>query len=287
MARNILISRRDWMQEAVASISGGFWALPIANAVDPRPQFVAEATDNRDWGSTQFSFDLGYARQVGLFFFANLQTSPLGLMRLQVSLNSDHSAPSYDTGWTTSWPPDGSAPFGPNPWGELALTHVYMPDEYEKLGYPRLLIPPSVIACRYGKIEIRDSTAASPLRIGCFGACEVWQPPLNFTYGWSLTPVDESDVQRVPFGATYVTERSMRRRLNLGFPALPEDEVLSRSLGLALIKGRSAPLVAAPFPDDADNLEKLALYGLVSQDGAISNPFVGHYAQPFQIDQLI
>ena len=289
MARRILISRRDWLQDPAASLTGGVWqpGLPLANLLDPRPQLVAEAVSNVDWGSTQFTVDLGYARTVGLFFFANLRATSLGIMRLRAGNDPAFATNTFDSGWTTCWPPDGSTPFEANPWGELALTHVYMPDEYEKLGYPRILIPSAAISCRYIKVEIHDSTNSTLLQIGCFGACEVWAPPVNFAYGWSITPLDESDVQRVPGGASYVTERGMRRRLNLGFPMLDEDEVKSRSLGLALIKGRSTHLVTVPFPDDTNNLEKLAVYGMVSQDGAIGNPFFATYAQPFQIDQSI
>ncbi len=287
MARRILIGRTDWAQDPAAVLSGGFWSpgLPLANLLDPRPQFVAEAITNIDWAATQFRIDLGYQRKVGLFHFANLRASALGLMQLRASLASDLSSPTYDSGIVSCRPLD-STPFGYTPWGRYTVSGAYDEDEYVALGLPRFFIPDAIIDCRYLLVEIMDSTAVSPLQIGCFGAYEIWEPPLNFTYGWTVTPMDESDVQRVPYGSTYISARGIRRRLSLGFPLLPETEVLSRSLGLALIKGRSQPLVAVPFPDDAANREKTAIYGLVSQDSAISNPFFARYAHPFQIDQL-
>jgi len=289
MARRILISRRDWLQDPAASLAGGVWqpGLPLVNLIDHRPQLVAEAVTNLDWGSTQFTVDLGYARIVGLFFFAQLRATSLGIMRLRAGNDPAFVTNTYDTDWTTCWPPDGSTPFEANPWGELALTHVYMPDEYEKLGYPRILVPAAPISCRYIKVEFIDPTSSTPLQIGCFGACEVWEPAEDrLAPGWEWTAIDESDVSRVPGGSTYFTERMTRRRLNLGFTVLPEAEVRSKVLGLVLIKGRSKPLVVVMFPDDTYNLEKEAIYGTISRDSPISNPFFALRSFSSQIDQL-
>lgn len=288
MSRNILITRRDWMQDPAAALSGGNWRsdAPLINVLDRRPQFVAEAINNVDWNNTRFTADLGYTRRVGLIYFANLRTTPMALISIKAGTDATFTTNAYEV-LTTAWPDDGSDPFGTNPWGELALTHTYMRDEYERLGMPRFFVPPAVIDCRYIQVQIMDSTADTPLQIGCFGACEVWEAPVNFDYGWTISPIDESDVRNVPFGSTYVTERGMRQRLSLGFGQLAEDEFLARSFGLALIKGRSQPLVIVPFPADTVNLEKRSLYGLVSKDSEISNPFFARYAQPFQVDQLI
>lgn len=287
MARNILITRRDWLRESVASIYGGVWTQPLSNLLDPRPQKVAEAADVRDWGSTTFDFDLGFTRKVGLFFFANLRTTSMGLMRIRAGTDPTFASNNYDSTPVSTWPPEDADAFDYNAWNEFALTHVYMADEYEKLGYPRALVPSAPIDCRYGRVEIMDSTNSEKLQIGCFGVYETWEPPINFGYGWSLGVIDDSRVESVPQGAVYVDRRATRRRLSLGFPAITEDETWQRALGVSLIKGRSAPLVAIPFGDAADitKREKSAVYGRISQDGQLTNPFLGLYQQTFQIDQ--
>lgn len=289
MARNFLMTRRNWAVEDDADFldAYGVWNSR-ENMLDPRPQVVAEAPDNRDWGATQFAMDFGAVRKVGLIYLINLRTSPMGV--LEITAGTDSTFATYNYSATTStWPPDEADEFDYNAWNEFGLTHVYMPDEYFKLGYPRIFIPSSVIDCRYIKIEIRDSTSASPIQIGCFGACEVWEAPINFEFGWSITPIDESDVQRVPFGTSEITERGMRRRLNVGFPSIDEDDFWVRPFGIALIKGRSQALVAAPLADSSEvtRLEKAAVYGLVSNDSQLSNPFFGIWRTPFQVDQEI
>lgn len=284
--RRILITRRDFLQDAAATISGGIWTQPIANVLDPRPQFVAEAATSADVAATKFDADLGYQRTVGLFFFANLRLTSLSFLRLRASLASDLSSPTYDTGIVSGWPQDSTAG-GIDAWGNWTLNGVYNSAEYVRLGMTRVFIPPAPIACRYIRVEVMDTTAALPLQIGCFGACEVWQPPINFNYGWQITPMDESGVDLVPAGSSYVNQRGMRRRLNLGFPHLPEDELWARAFGLVLAKGSSEPLVVVPFPDRVTQIEKQAVYGRIITASQISNPYFQRYAVPFQIDQDI
>lgn len=274
------------MQDKAVILSGGSWAVDLNNILDINPQKVAEATSNVDWNSSQFKVDLGYQRNyIGLLFFANLRTTSSGLMRVRVSLNSDMSAPSYDTGFVTTWPQDSVAGEF-TAWGEWTLNGVYSSEEYEKLGFTRFFIPSSPVQGKYILVEIHNQTASSPVQIGCFGACEVWESPIDFAPAPQITILDESDVSRVPFGSSYITLRPTRLRFNFGFPALENDEVLSKTLGLALIKGKSQPLVAVSYPDQNESLEKTSVYGLITADGVLSNPFFGHYQQPIQIDSL-
>jgi len=287
MARNFLMTRRNWAVEPDAYFYSGIWA-GMANMLDPRPQVCAEAYDNMDWSATQWSMDLGATRQVGLIYIINLRTSPLAVLEVSAGMDPGFTTNNYYT-LTTAWPPDEAEPFEPNAWGELGLTHVYLPDEQRELGYQRIFVPPAVIDCRYVRVRIMDSTNIDPIQVGCFGICEVWEAPINFEFGWSIVPMDESDIQRVPWGTTTVERRGKRRRLNVGFQALDENDFWVRPFGVALIKGRSEPLVCAPLPavEQIGRLEKSAVYGMVNTDSQLSNPFIGYWAIPFQVDQEI
>lgn len=285
MARRILLGQRNWARERSAAFSSGLWSLPLTNLQDIRPQVCAEAWNNQDWASTQFVVDLGYTRKVGVIWFANLRTSPMGLISIKAGTDPTFASNNY-SGLTTAWPGNGTAPFDYNPWHEFALTHVYMREVYEKLGMNRFFVPSSVIDCRYIQVQIMDSTADQPLQIGCFGASEVWEPPINVMPNPVVTTIDESDIQVVPFGSTVVTERGLRRRMSFGWNEMPRAEFLSREFGLGLIKGKSDPLVVIPFPDDTANLELQSLYGLVSTDSQFANPYYGVFANTFQVDQL-
>lgn len=287
MARNFLMTRRNWVQEPGAYFYGaGAW-YDLLNILDPRPQVVAEAPDNMDWSATQFSMDLGAVRKVGLIYLINLRVSPLAIIEVTTSWDSTFATANTFHIIASGWPPDEAEPFEPNAWGELGLTHVYLPDEQAALGYPRMFVPPAVVDCRYIRVQIRDSTNVNPIQVGCFGVSEVWEAPINFDFGWSVTPLDDSDVQRVAWGTSSVTKRGQRRRLNVGFQALDENDFWVRPFGVMMRKGQSEPVVAAPLPEYAPRLEKSAVYGLINNDPQMSNPFFGYWALPFQVEQEI
>jgi hypothetical protein len=291
MTRRILISRRDWMQDAAASFdpSVGFWspAKPLTNLLDMNPQLAAEAVDNRDTASTQFVVDLGDLRPIGLIAFVGLRASAFGLLRVQAGVDPTFVTNLYDSGVVPTWPVD-SAAGGLDGWGRWTLNGIYAEDEYTARGMPRVLIPSSENWMRYIKVAIRDTVARDPLTIGCFGAYQVFEPTFNFDYKWELTPVDDSVVTRVPRGSSFIDKRGIREKLNLGFPSMPEEEVWARAFGMMLAKGKSEPFWVVPFSDTTQitRFEKAAVYGLVSQDSVLSNPYFGRYALPVQIEQL-
>lgn len=288
--RRIFIARRDWMQDSSASFDPavGYWAQPLSNMLDMNPQLAAEAMDNRDIASTRFAVDLGHQRRVGMIAFVALRACGLSFMQVQAGLDSTFATNVYDTGMIPTWPLD-STPGGLDAWDRWTLNGKYLEDEYFALGMPRVLIPSTVINIRYIRVIIRNQLAQDrPLTIGCFGVYDVWEPPVNFEYKWTLTPMDESDVVRVPRGSTYVDGRGIRRRLSLGFPYLDDTEVWARGFGTMLARGKSEPLWVVPFTDagEISKFEKAAVYGLVSQDSVLSNPFFTQMAVPVQIDQL-
>lgn len=289
MSRTILITRRDWLQEDGVTFRGdvGFWSLPLTNMLDSRPQFPARALDNRDPASPIFSGDLGTERWVGLIGFAGLRAGAMGTMRVQLGLDPTFATNTFDSGIVSTWPYDSDGGLF-DAWDRWTLNGIYNEDEYTALGMPRVFLPSQRVRAQYFHVEFLDPTAQSPLEIGCFSLCDVWEPPLNFKYDWEYTPVDESVITRMPRGASYVDEAGIRRRLNLGFDQLDEDEVFARGFGLMLRTGRSTPFWVMPYTDDTQikRWEKYAVYGFVSTDSVMSNPFVGRFAIPITIEQL-
>ncbi len=284
MARNLLITRRDWAQQGTFVAGYGAWVLPLTQMLDPDPQLVAEAVVNDDWNATRFRIDLGAQHTCGVIWFANLRTTRLGLIQVTASLNSDMSSPTYDSGLIPSWPQD-SVSGDYTPWGEWTVSGVYSGEEYGALGMPRFFVPTAAVEARYIHVQIKDVTATEPLKIGCFGVSEVYEFGRNFAFDWGVTTLDDSEIATVPFGSTKVTDRGRRRRINMGFDLVDETEFWSKSFGLSLYKGRAMPLVVIPFPEETAQLEKQGLYGGFSDDGKLRNPFLGVYAMSLQFDQ--
>lgn len=269
MPRNVLLSLYDWAQTAgvsVSATSGGFEAaLPAANMLQIQPQRVAQATG----ASLTFQVALGATRTIGLVHLQNFVVDPAGTIRVQ--------AGSYDSGTVGAWPADS--------------TGAYNALLYAALGRPRVFVFPAAVLASTVTVTITGAT--TPLQIGYCGACEMWEPPQDIALSWHTTVLDESDVQRVPFGSSFVTLRGKRRRIDFGSNPIDDNSSSSAesnfdlALQLALVNGKSAPVIAVPFPADAENLERRAVWGLFSTDTQFENFLYGLYRTTWQIDQLI
>lgn len=198
------------MAQQNVTASGGAWLTPFETLTDPRPKVVYQAR-SPDPDDTWFTVDLGVQRNnVGLFSFQQFGVTSLGVMRLRAGVDPTFATTTYDTGLVSAWPQD-KAPFSITPWGELTVNGVYEPEEYEVLGLPRFFVPPSPIIARYLKVEISDSTASVPARIGNFGAFETWAPLHGVAPDYKIDVVDETGVDTASNGAKYFTPRSLRQ----------------------------------------------------------------------------
>lgn len=318
----ILIGRRNFITYSGATLSGGSWVHPLINLKEINPQYVAESTDNSP-ASTTFDVDLGAQRTVGAFHFSNLRVSVNGLIRLRAGIDPtfvtntyatgafvpgpetfqeleeggireleegglvqlEESGSGAESGWIAAWPTD-STPFGYNQWGEFTATGAYAGSEYARLGMTRFFVPPTPIPVRYIRFEVNDTTAEI-IRIGVFGAWEVWIPPHNIMAGRSISIIDESVINTIPGGAVHIGTRGIRQRHSFAFSEMPAEEMWLRTFGIFLEKGRSIPLIVIYDPADTNNLEKKSIYGLLSDSPPFTNPYYGIWNYVFQIDQLI
>jgi len=286
------------VREPIATFSLGAWLTPFDALVDPRPQVVMAARSPSP-EDTRFDINFGAQRNnVGLIHFQRLMVSQLATIRVRLSNDPNFTSTTYDSGVVSGWPVD-KPQFSTSPWGNLTITGQYEVDEYMALGMPRYFIPPAPVTATYCRVNIADVSADVPAQIGCFGCCEIWQPIRSLDLGWSTTFVDESDIETVPYGSRYILARGKRRRLNIGFSSIrqlpspgtspaPEDiELMQRALGWVAMMGRSTPLAISIFPDDTPNLEKRTVWGTLSDDVAIDNPYFATYRMSMTLEQLI
>jgi hypothetical protein len=279
VARNGLITRRNALHDNGVVLSGGSWsdANPLTNILDINSQIAAESTSN----TATFTANWGVEYPIGFIGFSGLRTSSLGTMRVTLS-----GTGSYDTGTVTTWPSTGFAGLIDPDTGSWTLTGVLPESVYVGMGYTRVFIPSTPVWASSMTVDITD-VGTSIVSIGVAGAYTVLEPPINFEYGWTLTPIDLSEVVRVQRGPIFVDKRGISRRLSLGFP-YPEDDFWGSGFNAIISKGRSEPLWMVPYADTSEvtKWEKAAVYGLISRDSDLSNPFVGRFAMPIQIDQV-
>ena len=276
--RKIIFSDQDWAKSRTSGdFSTGSWETlaPISYVVNNiRPQRVAQAVDNSE-ASTKFILDLGENKSVGIIYFSNLITESACTMQVKLATDSGITSLVYDSGSVNAWATDADG--------------VLSEEEVISLGRTRVFVPSSPVTGRYLQVLFSQTSAATPLRLGSLNVCSVFEPSLPHEVGGNFTVVDDSSIERAPYGSLHVTERGKRMRFNFGLPAVERDEAFKDLLRLARIRGKARPIIVCQFPDDftsAIGLERFSIYGVMNSDNVLNNPQFGIYSQTFSIDQL-
>jgi hypothetical protein len=268
VGRPPLVGLYDYSPNGTAS--GGFLAsAPASNIIIPRPQETAIAGG----GAVSCEVDFGTTADIGIIHIQNLVADP----GATVTVNCGGYGESKTVG-----PSDA---FGP-----------YSPQLIERLGRQRFFIPPAPVSA--GSVQINVSGSGIPVQIGYVGALSVWEAPFGMAFDWSIGVKDLSTMDRITFGSPYVTRKQGLRVLNMAFAFLRQggiydgnvpDQVFAANGGpfdAAVLAGRSWPTAGVPFPDDADNLERLSVGGFITADQAFTNPFFATWDTTFQIEQM-
>jgi len=267
--RNVLISDLDWTQEISGFFDGGNWEplAPLSNLLSLNPQFVAQSVNNSE-ASTQFIYHLDSEKSIGLIYFSNLLTSSTCAMEVKI-IDETNTIVRYDSGIVLAWANESNVAF--------------REDEVVALGRNRIFIPPAPVMGKYIQVLFSQPSHPTPLKIGCMNICSVYEPVYPFEIGFSITVLDESNIDRVQYGSTYITPKGKRHRFNFGLPFGEKD-----LMRIIRTKGKSKPFNICLIPESSSFVpERYSLYGLMSQDNPINNPMFGVYSQNFSIEQII
>ncbi len=218
-------------------------------------------------GGASFTLTLGAAYTLGIVHLQNL----VGVTSVSISVG-DYSA-------SRNAPPAG-----------------YNEDEWAALGRALFFVLPAggVVA---SSVNFSVS-GGSPMIVGSVGACGAFSPPFDIATGSATSILDLSDIKTVPFGSTFVTQRPVRRKLDCALPYLPDatqslgglaptSDYAAEAQRIALIAGQKLPIAIVPFPDDDANIERRAVWGLISTQQQFSNVFFGFYGTTFSVTQLV
>ncbi len=265
MARSAIISFYDWAQYPGVTLTGGSFEteFPAEFMLTLQPQIVAKVVGT----SVTFTINLTTSRAIGLIHLQNLVTDTTGTIQVV--------AGSYDSGVVNSWATDGAG--------------TYPQLLYTALGRPRVFIPTAPVTASAVTITINSVT---DIMIGFVGVCEIYQTPFDILAGPIVTIMDDADIQKIPFGSRYVVPRSIERRIDMALPPMPDANFSSndsyiRSFDLAMINGKTNPVIVTKFPDDTGNIERNSVWGLISNDATFANRFFGYHDVTFQVTQLV
>lgn len=198
-----------------------------------------------------------------------------GEIRIRAADDPDDliSSPSYDSTETPLWKDPNYAT-----WDRIH-TFVWLSDT--QLDY------------RYWRIDISDS--ANPdgyFQAGRLYLCNPFQPTAGVRFNWALGIQDASSFDVTQSGATFPTERSIRRVFNVSMFASnsggndPEAEFYENIFLMNRYRGSHRDvLFILDKNNDARSMD-WSIYGLMSNLSPVTNTTINFYEQPYIITEM-
>lgn len=270
------------------TFSGGSWAptLPASNLNDMQPSIVARTTDAVA-ANTRFVLNCARAAPFSMFALINHNLSSASSIRLRVSFNADGSSPTMDV-TLDGRPPN--VPWGSLPWGTFPWDGVSSDDE---IGGPKFFYKHTeTVLGQYVLVDIDDeSNTDGYVQAGRFKVGEAFVPTINFAYGASLEPIDESPQSRAISGALWSDRKPIRRKFSCQMAWLTETEAMGSIYTIKIALGITRDLLLVYDPEDDDEIiNRRTIYGhfvnlgaLVTANSTIDVP----YSTTLEIEDLI
>lgn len=269
----------DFGASVTASTTAG--ALGPANVQDPRLGKVWRAAGS----SGYLLVDFGRSRDISTVIVWGHNLTTAGTMRARLDDDSGMVSPAYDSGTIDAWPSITGA--GEGGAGEGGAGGFPLLEGYKGYRYYRVLQLGAVYSGRYLRIDVDDATLAN-VEVARLGAGLGFQPQINAAMGWDWEWVDPSEIETTDCGGMRVIRRPKYRVLRLSFDMQSEGEAMSSWDDLKRQVGRSRDLFCVLFPTAADPLMwRTAIYGIPTDQGAISNPHFRLYETSITIREIV
>ncbi len=270
-----------------ATLSGGSWqaTLPLTNLQNRIQAVVARSTDAAT-ASTQFVIDLGKTRTVDLLALCGHNLSLDATVQISASDASDFATLVYDSGAIAVWPSVFSSEN--LEWEEDNWWSGQM-DEETRAAYPASFIQRQVqIAARYWKVAITDtSNADGYVQIGRLFISAVWQPAVNYDYGWSLGFETDTGVEKALGGQEYFDRRTGRRIFRCQLSWLSEQEAYERAWEIQRSLGYDGEVFALIDPENTQQEIRLSFLARMRQLTAIEQPYYAYHKMSVEIAELL
>lgn len=252
-----------------ATLFGGGWqpGLPLENIRDIDWRYVAESVDNNPLNTAFGVEHTDGELTTGLIHIGGIQTvgPAISTATMRVITYNGADLPNYDSGVIPVWT------------GTQA--------EWDALGRNKYIVLPQPLAVQTFTVDFVIPSGV--LQVGCVGSYLTISSSHNLKYGWSVGAVDPSDIGRIPGGSPFITKQTVRRRLTFGLPINAQTDDIASFQTQMSINGRSQPIVAVLFPDDANlSVERRAIYGTQADDPILAQLNFRQYETNFVLDQI-
>lgn len=136
----------------------------------------------------------------------------------------------------------------------------------------------TAVAARYWRLDLADATVPSNLQIGRVFLGPKWSPSVNQEFGWSVVPVDSSDLDESYGQQEYADEKPQQRVVQFSLNWMNEAEMYGNAFAMARANGRVRDVLAIHDIAGA-YLSQQAVWGLVQA----SEPLIHERSQIYRM----
>jgi hypothetical protein len=241
----------------ITSVGSQISTLPatnVQNAHLSKKWYTAAAVN-----SSFFVFDFGASTSLSMLAVLGTNLTATATYRLRQSANSDGvTSPVYDSGTVTA---------------------------SVKTGYGAIYKQHGPASARYGRLDITDASLTQ-LQIGRVFLGPHWTPSINELFGWSVTPMDESEVHESYGKQSHPDVRPKRRLLSFTLDYMDEAEMYTNAFKAQADNGVVKDVLAIPDLTSSYVSEQ-SVYGLLSVSQPLVHRTFKAFRQEFRIKERL
>lgn len=155
-----------------------------------------------------------------------------------------------------------------------------------KAGYGAAYLSFVSAAARYWRLDLADASLTT-LQVGRVFLGPKWTPAVNHSFGWSVTPQDESKITRSYGGQSFADVRPQRRIIQFTLSWNSEAEMYGNAFAMERANGIVKDVLAVNDIAAAGYLSEQSVFGLCSASEPLVNENYGIFRQNFQIEERL
>ena len=156
-----------------------------------------------------------------------------------------------------------------------------------KEGYGQSYHNFTLTPARYWRIDIADATVPDNLEVGRVFLGPRWSPSLAQEYGWSVIPIDPSEIDESYGGQDYANVRPQRRQLQFALNWMDRDEMFGNAFALARAVGVVGDVLAVNDTLGGVYITEQSVFGRLIASEPMTHEKARIYRQKFTIKERL
>jgi hypothetical protein len=155
-----------------------------------------------------------------------------------------------------------------------------------KAGYGAAYLWFAAATARYWRLGLADASITT-LEVGRVFIGPKWKPDANNSYGWQVTPLDDSKITESYGRQTFADVLPQRRLLEFSLDWSSEADMYDNAFAMARSAGVVSDVLAVHDTAGAGYLSEQSVWGLCTAAQPLVNANLGIYRQKFSIKERL